>query len=128
MALNKPYLDIPGTVIFDSDMARQGYWVNQFCMSLMRAENRKRFLQDEATYLDDWPMKAEQRKGVLERDYNTLLSLGGNVYYLAKLFSTDGQSFQYAAALMTGMTEEDYREMMIKGGRSPEGNMYKKEQ
>ena len=31
MALQKPYLDIPGTTIFDMDQASKGYWLNQFC-------------------------------------------------------------------------------------------------
>ncbi len=124
MGLEKPYKDIPGTTIFDADMSRQGYHVNQFCMSLMKEENRKAFKADERAYLDKWPMTDEQRQAVLDRDYNKLLSLGGNVYFLAKIFATDGQSFQYAAALMTGMTQEEYRKMMVEGGRSPEGNLY----
>ena len=47
MALDKPYLDVPGTTIFDADQSRKGYWLNQFCMSLMKDENRKRFKADE---------------------------------------------------------------------------------
>ena len=39
MALDKPYLDVPGTTVFDAEQSRQGYWLNQFCMSLMKAEN-----------------------------------------------------------------------------------------
>ncbi len=122
MALHKPYLDIPGTTIFDADQARKGYHLNQFCMSLMRPENRARFKANERAYLEEWPMTPEQREGVLARDYNKLISLGGNVYFLAKIFSTDGLSFQQAVSTMTGMTTEDYVQMMIKGGRSPEGN------
>ncbi len=122
MALHKPYLDIPGTTIFDADQARKGYHLNQFCMSLMRPENRARFKANERAYLEEWPMTPEQRAGVLARDYNKLISLGGNVYFLAKIFSTDGLSFQQAVSTMTGMTTEDYVQMMIKGGRSPEGN------
>ena len=30
--------DIPGTTLFDAQRARQGYHVNQFCMSLMKAD------------------------------------------------------------------------------------------
>ena len=56
MALDKPYLDVPGTTIFDAEQSRQGYWLNQFCMSLMKAENRARFKADERAYLDEWPM------------------------------------------------------------------------
>lgn len=128
MALEKPYKDIPGTTVFDSDMARLGYHVNQFCMSLMNPENRKRFLTDERAYLDEWPMSEDQKQAIIDRDYNKLLKLGANVYYFAKLFSTDKISFQEGAALMTGMTNEDYRDMMVRGGRSPDGNRYIEEQ
>jgi protocatechuate 4,5-dioxygenase alpha chain len=128
MALDKPYADIPGTVIFDADQARRGYHLNQFCMSLMKADNRARFKADERAYLAEWPMSGEQREAVLARDYNRMIALGGNVYFLAKIFSTDGQSFQHAAALMTGMTQEAYAKMMLDGGRRPEGNRYLHEQ
>ena len=122
MALDKPYGDIPGTVVFDSDMARLGFHANQFCMSLMKAENRTRFLADERAYLDEWPMSEAQKQAFLARDYNRLLQLGTNVYYFGKLFFTDGQSFEKGAARMAGMAQEDYRAMMLGGGRSPEGN------
>lgn len=119
MALDKPYGNIPGTVIFDADQARLGYHLNQFCMSLMKAGNRARFKENERAYLDEWPMSEGQKEAVLARDYNRMIALGGNIYFLAKIFSTDGKSFQHAAALMTGMTQEDYAQMMLKGGRSP---------
>jgi len=124
MALDKPYKDIPGTTVFDSDMARAGYHVNQFCMTLMKEENRERFLADERAYLDEWPMSEEQKRAVLDRDYNTLLKLGANVYFFGKLFFTDKMSFQQGASLMTGMSEEEYVDMMVKGGRSPDGNRH----
>ena len=125
MALDKPYQDIPGTTIFDADMARQGFHLNQFCMSLMKAENRERFKADQRAYLDEWPMTEDQKLAVLARDYNRMMSLCGNIYFLAKIFSSDGLSFQHAAATMTGMSQPEYAQMMLDGGRSPEGNMYK---
>jgi len=124
MALDKPYLDVPGTTMFDADQSRIGYHLNMFCMSLMKDANRQRFRAGERAYLDEWPMSEAQKQGVLDRDYNRLISMGGNVYFLAKIFATDGKSFQYAAALMTGMSQEDYLAMMVAGGRSPEGNRY----
>ncbi|MCI0429570.1 MAG: protocatechuate 4,5-dioxygenase subunit alpha [Rhodospirillales bacterium] len=127
MALDKPYLDIPGTTIFDMDEARKGYWLNQFCMSLMKAENRARFKADERAYLDEWPMSEEQKQAVLARDLGHCIELGGNIYFLSKLGATDGRSFQYMAGSMSGMTEEAYRAMMFNGGRSIEGNRYKGE-
>jgi protocatechuate 4,5-dioxygenase alpha chain len=116
MSLDKPYMDIPGTTIFDADKSREGYHLNQFCMSLMKAENRARFKANERAYLDEWPM--------LDRDLNRCIQLGGNIYFLAKIGATDGRSFQQMAGSMTGMSEEAYREMMVKGGRSVEGNRY----
>jgi protocatechuate 4,5-dioxygenase, alpha chain len=120
----QPYDDIPGTIIFDADMARKGYHLNQFAMSLMKSYNRKRFRDNERRYLDEWQMTEEQKLAVLDRDYNRMMSLGGNIYFLAKIFSTDGISFQDAASSMTGMTVDEYRQMMLDGGRSPVGNMY----
>ena len=122
MSLNKPYTDVPGTTIFDADQSRKGYHLNQFCMSLMKAENRDRFRADERAYLDEWPMSEDQKQAVLARDLNRCLELGGNIYFLAKLGATDGRSFQYMAASMTGMSQEDYAAMMLAGGRSIEGN------
>lgn len=124
MALDKPYLDVPGTTIFDADQSRKGYWLNQFCMSLMKAENRARFKQNEDEYLAQWPMTEEQRAAVRARDLNWMMRTGGNIYFLSKIGATDGLSFQQMAGSMTGMTEQQYRDMMIAGGRSPEGNRY----
>lgn len=124
MSLAKPYLDIPGTTIFDADQARRGYWLNQFCMTLMKPANRARFLSDERAYLDAWPMTEEQKQAVLARDLNRAIAAGGNIYFLAKLGATDGKSFQQMAASMTGLTEVEYRQMMIRGGRSIEGNRF----
>jgi protocatechuate 4,5-dioxygenase, alpha chain len=122
MGLEKPYLDIPGTTIFDADQCRRGYWLNQFCMSLMKSENRARFKRDERAYLDEWPMSEAQKEAVLARDLNAAIATGGNIYFLAKIGATDGKSFQQMAASMTGMTEEEYRTMMTSGGRAVEGN------
>jgi protocatechuate 4,5-dioxygenase alpha chain len=118
---------VPGTTVFDERMSRKGYHLNQFCMSLMKPENRARFKADQRAYLAEWAMTDEQKQAVIDRDYNGLLSLGGNIYFLAKIFACDGLSFQYAASTMTGMSEEDYLSMMLSGGRSPEGNRSKSE-
>lgn len=120
--------DIPGTRVYTAARARQGYWLNQFAMSLMTAENRERWKADEVAYLADWAMTQDQRDAVLARDYNRLLDLGGNIYFLAKVFSTDGLSFLQAVSTMTGMSVEDYQAMMVAGGRSPNGVRSKREQ
>jgi protocatechuate 4,5-dioxygenase alpha chain len=113
--------DIPGTTVFTAARSHEGFHLNQFCMSLMRPENRARFKLDNRAYLDEWPMTEDQKQAVIDRDYNALIALGGNIYFLAKVFATDGVSFQTAAASMTGMTVQEYADMMLAGGRSPEG-------
>lgn len=113
--------DIPGTRVYTARRARAGYWMNQFAMSLMRPENRERWKADERAYIDEWPMSEAQKQAILDRDYNRCLDLGGNIYFLAKVFSTDGLSFVQAVSTMTGMSVEDYESMMIAGGRSPDG-------
>jgi protocatechuate 4,5-dioxygenase alpha chain len=113
--------DIPGTTVFTAARSHEGFHLNQFCMSLRDPQNRARFLRDNRGYLDEWPMTEQQKQAVIDRDYNAMIALGGNIYFLAKIFATDGQSFQTAAASMTGMSVEEYAAMMLHGGRSPEG-------
>jgi protocatechuate 4,5-dioxygenase alpha chain len=122
-----PYDDIPGTILFDAQRSRQGYHLNMFCMSLMSAENREAFRANEAAYLEKFPMTPEQRESILKRDWNRMLELGGNIYYTAKLAATDGLSFQQIAAMMTGMTQQEYAQMMLNGGRPIKGNRSKSE-
>jgi protocatechuate 4,5-dioxygenase alpha chain len=119
------YDDIPGTFVFDADRSRKGYHLNMFCMSLMKAENRKAFKENEEKYLDGFPLTPEQREAILKRQYNRMLELGGNIYFTAKLGATDGHSFQHMAAVMTSSTQEDYAKMMLGGGRPIEGNRSK---
>jgi len=124
MPLDKPYLDVPGTTIFDAEQSRRGYWLNQFCMSLMKPGNRARYLADRRAYLDEWAMDEAQKQAVMDADLNRCIALGGNIYFLAKIGATHGKSFQQMAGSMTGMTEQEYRDMMISGGRSVEGNRF----
>jgi protocatechuate 4,5-dioxygenase alpha chain len=124
----KPYHDIPGTVLFDAEQSRRGYHLNMFCMSLMKAANREAFKADERGYLDRWPMTEAQKDAVLKRDWNGMIALGGNIYFTSKIAATDGLSFQQIAAKMSGVSQQEYAEMMLKGGRSIAGNRSKTEQ
>ena len=114
--------DIPGTRVYTAKRARAGFHLNQFAMSLMKEANRAAWKADEAAYLAKWPMSDEQKAAVLARDYNRLLDLGGNIYFLSKIFSSDGISFAEAVSSMTEYSFPEYRAMMNAGGRSPEGN------
>ena len=119
--------DIPGTTIFTIEKAREGFHLNQFCMSLRTEANRKRFLADERTYLDEWEMSEEQKQAVLDRDFQKMLDLGGNVYFLSKIFASEGISYVEAVSTMTDMSVDEYKAMMLAGGRNPDGWRSKKE-
>ena len=119
MRTARDYDDIPGTYVFDGEHSRKGYHLNMFCMSLNQQANRDMFREGEAAYLDQYPMTAEQRKAVLERDWLGMLQLGGNIYYTFKIAIFDGLTMQHAGAAMsgTGMTVDEFQQMMLDGGR-----------
>jgi len=125
MTKPRDYESIPGTYVYDGERGRIGYALNMFCMSLNKAENRKRFKENEAAYLDRFALNAEQRRTVLERDWLGMLRVGGNIYYTIKIAFCDGLTFQDVAGMMSGVSKETYAQMMLAGGRSPEGNRYK---
>ena len=121
MVDNSALDDIPGTTVFTIDRSRLGYHLNQFAMSLMKAPNRDRFRADERAYLDEWAMSEDQKQAVIDRDFQRMLDLGGNVYFLAKIFACDGLSYVQAVSTMTEYSVEEYLAMMLAGGRSPDG-------
>lgn len=116
------YNDIPGTYVFDGKRCRAGYELNMFCMSLANEANRDAMRADPNGYLDDWDLTPEQRESIEKRQWLRMLQLGGNVYYTFKLAAFDGMTFRHLAAGMTGVTIEDFNEMMANGGRSIDGN------
>ena len=125
MTKPRDYESIPGTYVYDAEHGRVGYALNMFCMSLNKAENRGSFKENEVAYLDRFALAAEQRRAVLERDWLGMLRVGGNIYYTIKIAFCDGLTFQDVAAMMSGVSKETYAQMMLAGGRSPEGNRYK---
>ena len=123
----KAYDDIPGTYVFDADRSRLGYHLNMFCISLRIEENRTAMKIDPTTYMSNFPMTDAQREAVVNRDWNGMLALGGNIYYTSKLAAFDGITFQDLAAKMSGVSTEEYRDMMLSGGRGIDGNRSKSE-
>jgi protocatechuate 4,5-dioxygenase, alpha chain len=117
----RDYDDIPGTIVFDGRRSRRGYALNKFLMSLNQPANREAFRTDERTYLDRFAVDDEQREAVLRREWLRLIELGGNVYYTYKLAACDGMTFQDLAGEQTGMSAEEFAQMMLDGGRPPEG-------
>lgn len=126
MSTPRDYEDIPGTYVYDAERSRIGYPLNMFCMSLTKAENRASFKQNEDAYLGRFALTPEQRRCVRERDWLGMLKVGGNIYYTIKIAFCDGLTFQDVAGMMSGVPKETYAQMMLDGGRSPEGNRYKR--
>jgi len=124
---SKDYDDIPGTFVFDADRSREGYWLNQFCISLRQQPARDAMKADPEEYMSRFDMTGEQKQAIRDRAWNRLLELGGNIYYTSKLAAFDGLTFQDLAGMMTGMSRDDYRAMMLNGGRPIEGNRSKSE-
>jgi len=125
----RDYNDIPGTYVFDISMSQKGYGLNKFCETLNREEGRNQFLNNQDEYLTKFNMTEEQIEAIKERDINRMLELGGNIYYVFKIAAVLGHSMQAVGAMMSdeGLTEKEFQQMMINGGRSIEGNRSKKE-
>jgi protocatechuate 4,5-dioxygenase alpha chain len=112
MALDKPY-----RCARHPDLRRraepQGLLAQPVLHEPDEGREPRRFKADERAYLDEWAMTEEQKQAVLARDLNRCMRTGGNIYFLAKIGATDGKSFQQMAGSMTGMSEEEYRNMML---------------
>lgn len=119
MRKNQAYSDIPGTYVFDGEHSREGYHLNMFCMSLNQAQNRDAYRANPSAYLDQFKLTSAQRIAIEERDWVGMLRLGGNIYYTFKIAIFDGLSMQKVGGEMSKITEEEFRQMMIDGGREP---------
>lgn len=115
------YDDIPGTFVFDGRRSRQGYPLNSMCMSLNTPANREQFTSDPEAYMQAYALSEEQREAVRTRDWLRMLELGGNIYFTFKIAIVDGLSMQHVGAAMSGVTFEEFRQMMLDGGRKPHG-------
>ncbi len=127
MGLEKDYEDIPGTYVFNGKRCREGYHLNKFCKSLDVLANRETFKLDESAYLDHYPMTAEQRSMVEKRDWLGMLQVGGNIYYTFKLATLDGLNMQDVGGAMSHVTVDEFRQMLLDGGRQLKNNRSKAE-
>jgi protocatechuate 4,5-dioxygenase alpha chain len=126
----RDYDDIPGTYVFDGERCLKGFALNMFCKSLDLAANREVFRRDPNVYLSSFDLTKEQRNAVVARDWLEMLRLGGNIYYTFKLAIFDGLTMQHIGAAMSAnpTSVEEFRAMMVSGGRAISGNRSIKEQ
>ena len=108
---------IPGTTMFDGDMARKGYALNKMCFSFNSAENRAEYLRDKEAYCDRYGLNEQQKKAVLGLQVLDMLAAGGNAYYLAKLGGIFGLDMQDIGAQQTGMTKEAFKAKLVEAGK-----------
>ena len=117
MTTRKGEAAIPGTRIFDGEMARKGYALNKMCYSFNSAENRAAFLADEDGYCARFGLTDEQRDAVKRRDVLAMIEAGGNIYYLAKLAGIFGLNVQDIGAQQTGMSVDEFKAKLVAAGR-----------
>ena len=103
------YDTLPGTYVFDGKTAHSAYGLNKLLFSFNRETNREEFARDKAAYADKFGLSREQKKALLEDDFLTLLRLGANIYYLAKLAVPRGFSVQDAGAAFQGIPTEEFK-------------------
>lgn len=104
---------IPGTALFDGDLAARGFALNAMCHSFNDAANRAAFIADEQAYCDRFGLTGPQRAAVAARDVPAMLAAGGNVYYLAKLAGIFGLDVQDLGALQTGRSVAQFKAMLL---------------
>jgi protocatechuate 4,5-dioxygenase alpha chain len=110
------YDNIPGTIVFDGRKAVRGYALNKMCFSFNSAASREAFRRDEDGYCAKYNLTPEQYQAVKSRDVLKLLEAGGNIYYLAKWAGIFGLNVQQIGAQQRGMTEEQFKEMLVRAG------------
>ena len=113
---NRDPNNIPGTIIFDGRQAMKGYALNKMCFSFNSAGNREAFLRDEGAYCARFKLTDEQRQAVKHRNVLELLEAGGNIYYLSKWAGIFGMSVQQMGAQQRGMSEEEFKSMLVRSG------------
>lgn len=103
--------------LLDLRASREGYPVNQLCLSLRNEANRRRFREDEAAYCDAYGLSPAQKRAILDRDWTAMLDLGGSIFYTVKLAMLDGRSMQYLGGVFTGQSAEEFTAQLRSGGR-----------
>jgi len=115
--MNEPRHDVPGTPIFDGQMAQKAYALNKMCFSFNSAENREAFRVSEAAYCRKYGLSRALCDAIHRRDVLALVEAGGNIYYLAKLAGIWGMGVQDIGAQQTGMSIPAFKEKLLAAGR-----------
>ena len=107
---------IPGTTLFDGEMAMKGYALNKMCYSFNSKENRDAYLADPEAYFEKYGLNEEQKQACRDKNVLAMIKAGGNIYYLAKFAGIFKLSVQDVGAQQTGMTTEQFKEKLLRAG------------
>jgi protocatechuate 4,5-dioxygenase alpha chain len=107
---------IPGTTLFDGEMAMKGYALNKMCYSFNAKAARDEYLADEEAYFDKFGLNEEQKQACRDRNVLAMIAAGGNIYYLAKFAGIFKLGVQDVGAQQTGMTVDEFKEKLRRAG------------
>lgn len=107
---------IPGTTIFDGEMAMKGYALNKMCFSFNEAGAREEFLKDEEAYMEKFGLNEQQKQSLRSKTVLDMIAAGGNIYYLAKFAGIFGLNVQDVGAQQTGVTVEEFKQKLLRAG------------
>ncbi|MBV1925535.1 MAG: protocatechuate 4,5-dioxygenase subunit alpha [Rhodobacteraceae bacterium] len=107
---------IPGTTLFDGEMAMKGYALNKMCYSFNGAEARQEYLNDPMAYYAKFKLNAAQIQACENKNVLEMIAAGGNIYYLAKFAGIFKLSVQDIGAQQTGVTTEEFKENLLRQG------------
>jgi protocatechuate 4,5-dioxygenase alpha chain len=110
------HTDIPGTTIFDGEMAMKGYALNKMCYSFNNKDAREEYLRDPEAYFDRFGLNEEQKQACRDKNVLAMIAAGGNIYYLAKFAGIYKLSVQDVGAQQTGMTTEEFKAKLLRAG------------
>ncbi|MDH5359523.1 MAG: protocatechuate 4,5-dioxygenase subunit alpha [Gammaproteobacteria bacterium] len=107
---------IPGTIMFDGEMAIKGYALNKMCYSFNQAAAREEFLRDQEAYMEKFGLNEQQKAAVRSKIVLDLINAGGNIYYLAKLAGIFGLNMQDIGAQQSGMSLDEFKQKLLHAG------------
>lgn len=110
------HASIPGTTMFDGEMAMKGYALNKMCYSFNAQECRDEYLENPEVYFDKFDLNDEQKQACRDKNVLALIAAGGNIYYLAKFAGIFKLDVQDIGAQQTGMTKDEFKEKLRKAG------------
>ena len=101
--MSDPSKPLPATPLLDRPHTLTGYNINKMAMGLMDPVNRDAFRQDEEAYLDRFGLTVEEKKAVRTRDWQEMVRLGGNLFFILKISAIDPTPITQIGADQAGM-------------------------